>query len=138
MKRLKLQAGAELVEFAFVLPLLLLMVFGVVDFSLAIFDKAVITNAAREGARAGMVMSDPRPTESDIQTVVANYCSTHLIGSGGPGPTTTATPSNGWPPSSGDTLSVSVEYSYNYIVLSKLIPSLGSLGLTSTSVMRYE
>jgi len=59
MKRLKLQTGANLVEFALVTPLLLMIVFGIADMSLALYDKAVITNASREGARAGMVFKVP-------------------------------------------------------------------------------
>ena len=60
MKRWRGQAGSNLVEMALVSPLLLLLVFGIVDFSLALFNKAVITNAAREGARAGMALRTPR------------------------------------------------------------------------------
>ena len=51
MNRLARQRGSELLEFALVLPLLLLLVFGIAEFSLVLFDKAVVTNAAREGAR---------------------------------------------------------------------------------------
>lgn len=145
MKRLKLQAGAELVEFALVLPLLLLVVFGIVDFSLALFDKAVITNAAREGARAGVVFKDPLPTWAELQTeasaTVTNYCSAHLISFGASTISTTLTPLvdvSPAGPSSGDTVSVTVQYSYDYVMLSKFIPSLGSLNLSSTSRMRYE
>jgi Flp pilus assembly protein TadG len=141
MKRLRLQAGSNLVEFALILPLLLVLVFGIVDFGLALFDKAVITNAAREGARAGMVYRTPRMSDADIRTVVQNYAATHLVTFGTP--SLTITPSLGdvdgsGGPSSGDTLTVTVNYPYNYLVMSKLVPALGSLNLTSTSVMRYE
>lgn len=43
--------GAAAVEFALLLPLLLLMVFGMIDFGLALHAKVTITQAAREGAR---------------------------------------------------------------------------------------
>ena len=80
MKRMKLQTGSNLVEFAIVLPLLLTLVFGIIDFSLALYDKAVITNAAREGARAGVVFRSPQPTNDQIAvTAATNYCSTYLI-----------------------------------------------------------
>jgi Flp pilus assembly protein TadG len=45
------ERGANLVEFALVLPLLLLILAGVVDFGYAFHDYIIITNAAREGAR---------------------------------------------------------------------------------------
>ena len=141
MKRLRLQAGSNLVEFALVLPLLLVLVFGIVDFGLALFDKAVITNAAREGARAGMVYREPRMTDAEIRTVVQNYAAAHLVTFGTPSltinPVWNDVDGNG-ARSSGDTLTVSVNYPYNYLVMSKLIPTLGSLNLTSTSVMRFE
>jgi len=44
-------AGVELVEFALVLPLLLLLIAGVWDFGSAFLLKDKMTNAAREGAR---------------------------------------------------------------------------------------
>jgi Flp pilus assembly protein TadG len=44
--------GATAVEFALLLPLLLLLVFGIVDFGRAINAQITITQAAREGARA--------------------------------------------------------------------------------------
>ena len=50
---LKGNNGASAVEFAVVLPLLVLP-FGIIEFSLALYDKAMITNASREGARAGI------------------------------------------------------------------------------------
>lgn len=49
--------GAAMVEFALILPLLLLLVFGVVNFGALMYDQSVITNAAREGARWAAVHS---------------------------------------------------------------------------------
>jgi Flp pilus assembly protein TadG len=47
------QKGSVLVEFAFILPVFLLLLFGVISFSIALYDKTVLTMATREGARAG-------------------------------------------------------------------------------------
>ena len=47
------QKGNVLVEFAFILPLFLLLLFGVITFSVALYNKTVLTMATREGARAG-------------------------------------------------------------------------------------
>ena len=44
--------GSVVVEFALIFPLLLFIVFSIIECSLALYDKAVITNASREAARA--------------------------------------------------------------------------------------
>jgi Flp pilus assembly protein TadG len=43
--------GSAAVEFALLLPVLLLLIFGVIDFGRAINDQITLTQAAREGAR---------------------------------------------------------------------------------------
>ncbi|HHY30590.1 MAG TPA: pilus assembly protein, partial [Syntrophaceticus sp.] len=47
--------GQALLEFALVLPILLLFVFGIIEFGIIFFDNLVITQAVREGARVGVV-----------------------------------------------------------------------------------
>ncbi len=48
------EGGQELVEFAIVAWLLILIAFGVIDLGRAFHAAVVISNAAREGARYGM------------------------------------------------------------------------------------
>ena len=137
MRRLRRQTGSNLVEFALVSPLLLVLVFGIVDFSLALYDKAVVTNASREGARAGMVYRYPdRVDDTEIQTVINNYLGSRLVNFGGSPPTVTIT--RGGAGSSGDSLTVTVQYFYNHVAIANFIPGLGSLNLTATTVMRME
>ena len=135
MKRLKLQTGANLLEFALVTPLLLVIVFGVADVSLALFDKAVITNASREGARTGMTFRVPRPDNTEIAAVVTNYCAARLVNFATSAPVTSVSRTG---QNSGDRLTVTVTYRYNYAVLSRLIPGLGALDLVATTVVRME
>ena len=52
------QKGQDLMEFALVLPLLLLVVIGVMDIGRLFFSAITITNAARVGARYGALRSD--------------------------------------------------------------------------------
>jgi Flp pilus assembly protein TadG len=47
------ERGAALVEFALVLPLLLVVIAGIVDFGFAFQRSEILANAAREGARLG-------------------------------------------------------------------------------------
>ena len=55
---IKNQNGVALVEFGLILPLLILLLFGITEFSLLLYNKQVITNAAREGARAGIIIAN--------------------------------------------------------------------------------
>ena len=76
---LKSQKGATAVEFAIILPLLLLLLFGIIEFSLFLFNRHVITNAVREAARAGIVVRIPRLSNNDIETIARNYCEQYLV-----------------------------------------------------------
>ena len=55
MSRGNRRRGQALAEFALVVPLFLILVFGIVDFARGIFAYSVLSNAAREGARYAMV-----------------------------------------------------------------------------------
>jgi Flp pilus assembly pilin Flp len=52
------QEGAAAVEFALLLPLLVLLLFGMIEFGLAFNTRIQATNAAREGARQAVVGID--------------------------------------------------------------------------------
>lgn len=68
MRRIsKRERGAALVEFAFVVPLLAMFLFGIVQFGLAYDKKQSINSAAREGARAAAI---PITTVDDVESVV--------------------------------------------------------------------
>jgi Flp pilus assembly protein TadG len=77
-KKLSDQKGVALVEFAIALPLLLLLLFGFIEFGVLLHNKQVITNASREGARAAI---NPVPilTPGEVVNVVEIYCDQNLI-----------------------------------------------------------
>jgi len=64
------QRGAAAVEFALVLPLFLTLVLGAIDWGYFFFVDQIVTNCAREGARAGTVLA-PRPTSTAAQAEAA-------------------------------------------------------------------
>jgi Flp pilus assembly protein TadG len=68
--RARSQAGAELVEFALVLPMLLLIFGGIVDFGMLLQRQQVVTNAAREGARIAVLPGYCLP---DVQARVTGF-----------------------------------------------------------------
>lgn len=60
---LRRQKGQAITEFALILPFLLLLIGGIVDFGLAFFIGQIVQNAAREGARVGAtIRPDARTT----------------------------------------------------------------------------
>ncbi len=86
--RLGSRSGQSAVEFALVLPLIMLVIFGAVELGVATYDKAVLTNASREGARAGIVAMTPRLTDAQIQSVVTTYAQNNMITFKNPGSVT--------------------------------------------------
>lgn len=75
--------GIALLEMAMVLPLLLLVVFGILSFGIALYDQSVITNASREGARRGIVSAVSKTGVAGAtcatQTVVATAASAQAV-----------------------------------------------------------
>jgi Flp pilus assembly protein TadG len=59
-------AGQSLVEFALVFPVLIILLIAIFDFGRLVFAYNAITNAAREGARVGII----NQTEAGIQDEV--------------------------------------------------------------------
>ena len=132
--------GAAAIEFALVLPVLLVLVFGMIDFSLLLYDKAVITNASREGARAAIVF---RPVGSeiacpgDIEAIVNDYAQNNLI-TFGPitGVETEVSPC---PPVADTPLTVTVRYEYDFLALPNLVEEMtGKITLAGVTQMIKE
>jgi len=63
--------GAAAVEMALLLPLLLLIVFGIVDFGRMLNAQITITEAAREGARAAAIENSNAAAETRVAKVMA-------------------------------------------------------------------
>jgi len=56
---LKDESGQSLVEFALVLPVLLLILCAIIDFGWLYYNQITLNNAAREGARYAVIHYDP-------------------------------------------------------------------------------
>jgi Flp pilus assembly protein TadG len=70
IRRLCGEDAAQLVEFALVLPMLLLVVLGIAEFGFIFQRYEVVTNAAREGARMAVL---PGYTNADVIARVRTY-----------------------------------------------------------------
>lgn len=61
-KFIRNEEGAAVVEFALVMPILALIIFGIIDFGRAFYTVNNIISAVREGARYGAVLTAPAST----------------------------------------------------------------------------
>jgi Flp pilus assembly protein TadG len=78
--------GQSLVEMALTLPLLLLLVFGIIEFGRILNAYIVVTNAAREGARYGAVGEDEAEITSQVMLSMASLgapSDVDVVGEGG-------------------------------------------------------
>jgi Flp pilus assembly protein TadG len=127
--------GAAAVEFALVVPVLILLIFGSIEFGLAVQARTMIGNAAREGVRVASLGG----TVADV--------SAHAIGALGPlsgsNPQvafTCVTSGNSScnPNAPGKNSVATVVVTVNYTGITGMFPQLTNTTLTATSVMRIE
>lgn len=135
--------GTAAIEFAIILPLLVVFIFGIIEFGLVFYDKAMVTNASREAARAGIVYRDPPLTVAEMQSVVDSYCGGRLISFGG-GPSPTTTVPSGECTNHGDELVINVAYQYEFLLLPDFLTAFftggmpGSIDISAVTRMRCE
>jgi hypothetical protein len=87
------QRSQALIEFALVSPVLLMLLFGIVDIGRAVFYFDTVNHAAREGARTAVRASNGLPTNADVLASVTSQLIGAPVSSPCPqGPVTTATP----------------------------------------------
>lgn len=130
--------GAALIEFAIVLPLMLLVLFGTIDFGLLFQRYQVVTNAAREGARLAVL---PGYSEPDVQARVDSFLT--AAGLEEPAVTTVGPPEE--LVIAGKCIvvqSVTVAYPYTYSAIGGIASYFGAglnrTGLQATAAMRSE
>lgn len=126
-KLFKSKKAQSMVEMAIVLPLLLLMLFGIIEFGRILGGYMIIHDLAREGARYGVVgMSD-----ANIRNHIITNDSFLSIASGD----ITITPGNR---TVGSPLTVGIDYDMDIItpIISNIVPN--PMKLSAEYVMRIE
>jgi Flp pilus assembly protein TadG len=84
-----------LIEFALISPVLLLLLFGIIDIGRAVFYYDTVNHAAREGARIAVKAPFRLPTDADVLTTVrAQLIGAPVTAPCPQGPVTSATPPN--------------------------------------------
>jgi hypothetical protein len=147
------ESGQAVIELALTLPLLLLVLTGIIDFGFQFQRYEVVTNAAREGARVGML---PGYGIADAKARALQY----LLAGGIAGPADStcpptppekkcadaiveSTPITGTsPPKSVQQIKVTVQFDHEYTFVGPIMglfsSSLGTVRLTGISTMRLE
>lgn len=129
------ERGQAMVEFAIVVPLLLLLMVAVFEFGRAWNVYHAETDAARLGARSAAV-ADPSTTQDSVYAIIHRALARDAID------TTTATITlTGWRAGTGTPLTVALTVPYTFVILRPLMMwtnSQASITLRSTFVMRNE
>ena len=121
--------GQSVVEFALVLPLLLLILFGITEFGRAWMTVNILTSGAREGARLAVVTAPDVPA---VVTKVNEVCAAA-------GVTPTSVTVTGPDPADPDRrVTVTVQTDFQVLAGNILGPFSGTIPLRATSVMRHE
>lgn len=112
--------GAALVEMALILPLLLLLILGLVEFSRGYNARLTLTHATREGVRVLAISGDPATAAAATLAAATPLDTSQITLS-----TTDCTP--------GDPTSITASYPFSYSIL---FFGSGTVTLETTAVMR--
>lgn len=149
--------GQAMIEFAYVLPFLMIVVLGIIEFGVLFYDQAVVTSASREGARAGIVLQkdsngyywSEEAMQAKVQQTVNDYLQGRLISFGSASSiTTTATRSGNvyadgidyyeYAPGNIGKLDVAVAYQHNYLAIPNFMGWGDTINLSGETTMRLE
>lgn len=108
------ERGASAVEFALILPLLLSVVFAIIDFGWWFFTDMHVTNAARDGARKGAVSDGTNTADAEARAEVVLSTSGLPNGAGSANATCEA----------GDTIRVVIDYPWTPLVGFLFLPNV--------------
>jgi hypothetical protein len=146
-RRNKRDRGQALVEFLLLLPILLAIVFGIVEFGIAWRTSQVITNVSREGARLAVVSRN----FGNKETLVRDRVDSLLVGSSlNLTKRTTTLYCDGVAGAlcggAGQSGGVQIEYEHTFVVLGPVMDLLcvgcgsnyGTITLSAVSTMRTE
>ncbi|HYZ20453.1 MAG TPA: TadE/TadG family type IV pilus assembly protein [Gaiellaceae bacterium] len=137
---LRNEDGAALVEFALVLPILVLLLFAMVDFGKAFNYWIDETHLANEGARFAAV--NKNPGGSSLQAYIQGQATTPELRNGGtasvPNPAQVCISFPAGTSNVGDPVRVSVSVNYNWLPFIRSKTGITQTTLTASSTMRLE
>jgi Flp pilus assembly protein TadG len=125
------------VELALIAPILLLIIFGLVDFARAWSAHHVIADAAREGTRM-LVVHDPGVGVNEARATIVNRLTTARLN---PANAVITFDPTGGSPARGDPMTVTINYAYEFWILGPFMNWAAGdrqVSLVSTITMRSE
>jgi Flp pilus assembly protein TadG len=136
---LKNEKGTALVEFALVLPVLLLILFGLLDFGKAFNYWNDETHLAAEGARWAVVNSNPAGGGQSLQQYIQQQADTSELRNNATVcvsfPTNSDTGTSG---KVGDPVTVTVKTTYNWLPFIANNLGSASVPISGSATMRLE
>lgn len=137
IRRLGNQQGTSTLEFLVVLPTLLLIFLASLELSRAWLTANIMTNAAREGARIGVVTPSPDPNNPTFDNGPALARMTEILTAANltPETTTVTCSAAACPPDSQVEASVTINFE---TLVPLFLPMLDQLSLQQTVRMRRE
>jgi Flp pilus assembly protein TadG len=109
----KREQGQTMAEFALVLPVLAILLFGIIQFGIAFNNYLAVTDAVRAGARQAAVARYLPPGERDAAVKAKVYASADGLDTSKL--TVTVSASDAWAPGSDVTVTASYPYSINLL-----------------------
>ena|SRR5688572_29633705 len=135
----RLPAGNALLDLAFILPILLGLTFGAVEYGYAVYVKHALQGAAREGARRAIIAG---ATATQVQAAVDDSLQQAGFPQNKYTRPATITPANWATAASGTTVRVEVKATWSGIGVSVLPTVLGGIDpskeLKANTAMRKE
>jgi Flp pilus assembly protein TadG len=131
--RVRSRRGNAVIEAVLVIPILLLLAFGTVEFGHFFFIKHSLQGAAREGARAAIVSG---ATNADVNNAVST--SMTAAGLQGSGYTVTTNPASIADVASGTNISVTVQCNWGTVGVRPMAMINAGKVVKGVTVMRKE
>lgn len=129
------EEGQALVEFALVLPLLMMLIIGLTEFSRAWNAQQVLTDTAREALRNAVVANPDFTYDAMLELIRQSLLRASLD------PNRAAVEVDGWKGGTGTEASIRIDYEYDFGLLGPMLAWVGDrkgISLSTSFAMRNE